>query len=108
GRDVAYSAPAAIDVEHGWAYALPVRRTHRYNLHIAQTVPQRCSDPLLAMAWPPQWSPSVQAMLSAVLRAGREPTAGLSHLSTPDSILMSYRKCTLITGDENERVHVCC
>ena len=29
-------------------------------------------------------------MLSAVLRARREPTAGLSHLSTPDSILMSY------------------
>src|SRR5215831_7277691 len=43
------------------------------------------------MAWPPLWSPSVQAMLSAVLRAGPEPTAGLSHLSTPDSILMSSR-----------------
>jgi len=43
------------------------------------------------MAWPPLWSPSVQAMLSEVLRAGPEPTAGLSHLSTPDSILMSYQ-----------------
>src|SRR5215831_4720639 len=41
-------------------------------------------------AWPPLWSTSVQAMLSEVLRAGREPTAGLSDLSTPDSILMSY------------------
>src|SRR5262249_20366723 len=30
-------------------------------------------------------------MLSEVLRAGPEPTAGLSHLSTPDSILMSCR-----------------
>jgi hypothetical protein len=29
-------------------------------------------------------------MLSEVLRAGHEPTAGLSHLRTPDSILMSY------------------
>jgi hypothetical protein len=107
GRDVAYSAPAAIDVEHGWAYALPVRRTHRYNLHIAQTVPQRCSDPLLAMAWPPQWSPSVQAMLSAVLRAGREPTAGLSHLSTPDSILMSYQKLGRVLSPQAE-VSTCC
>ena len=32
---------------------------------------------------------SVQAMLSEVLRAGPEPTAGLSHLRTPESILMS-------------------
>ena len=31
-------------------------------------------------------------MLSEVLRAGHEPTAGLFHLSTPDSILMSYQK----------------
>ena len=31
-------------------------------------------------------------MLSEVLRAGREPTAELSYLSTPDSILMCYRK----------------
>jgi len=31
-------------------------------------------------------------MLSEVLRAGHEPTAGLSHLSTPDSILMCYRR----------------
>ena len=31
-------------------------------------------------------------MLSAVLRAGHEPAAGLFHLSTPDSILMSYPK----------------
>ena len=31
-------------------------------------------------------------MLSEVLRAEHEPTAGLSHLSTPDSILMCYRK----------------
>jgi hypothetical protein len=30
-------------------------------------------------------------MLSEVLRAGRESTAGLSPLSTPDSILMCYR-----------------
>jgi hypothetical protein len=30
-------------------------------------------------------------MLSDVLRAGCEPTAGLSHLSTPDSILMCYQ-----------------
>jgi len=30
-------------------------------------------------------------MLSEGLRAGPEPFAGLSHLSTPDSILMSYR-----------------
>jgi hypothetical protein len=30
-------------------------------------------------------------MLSEVLRAGHEPTAGLSHLSTPDSILMCYQ-----------------
>src|SRR5262249_14244080 len=29
-------------------------------------------------------------MLSEVLRAGCEPTAGHSHLSTPDSILMCY------------------
>ena len=29
-------------------------------------------------------------MLFEMLRAGREPTAGLSHLSTPDSILMCY------------------
>jgi hypothetical protein len=33
-------------------------------------------------------------MLSEVLRAGHEPTAGLFHLSTPDSILMSYQKST--------------
>jgi hypothetical protein len=91
GQEAAHSTPAAIDVEHGWAYALPVRRAHRYN-HIAQTVPQRCSDSLLAMAWPPLWSTSGQVMLSEVLRAGREPTAGLSDLSTPDSILMSYQK----------------
>jgi hypothetical protein len=31
-------------------------------------------------------------VLSAVLRAGRASTAGLSPLSTPDSILMCYRK----------------
>ena len=31
-------------------------------------------------------------MLSAVLRAECEPTAGLADLSTPDSILMSYQK----------------
>jgi hypothetical protein len=31
-------------------------------------------------------------MLSEVLRAGRASTAGLSPLSTPDSILMRYRK----------------
>jgi hypothetical protein len=31
-------------------------------------------------------------MLSEVLRAGPEPTAGRSHLSTPDSILMCYQK----------------
>ena len=31
-------------------------------------------------------------VLSEVLRAGRESTAGLSPLSTPDSILMCYRK----------------
>ena len=31
-------------------------------------------------------------VLSEVLRAGRESTAELSHLSTPDSILMCYRK----------------
>jgi hypothetical protein len=43
---------------------------------------------------PPLWSSSVQAMLSEVLRARHEPTAGLSHLSTPDSILMSYQKST--------------
>jgi len=30
-------------------------------------------------------------MLSEVLRAGRESTAGLSPLSTPDSILMCYQ-----------------
>src|SRR6516164_9038042 len=34
---------------------------------------------------PPLWSSSVQAMLSEVLRAGHELTAGLSPLSTPDS-----------------------
>jgi hypothetical protein len=39
--------------------------------------------------WPPLWSSSVQAILSAVLRAGQEPTAALSHLSPPDSLLMS-------------------
>jgi hypothetical protein len=44
---------------------------------------------------PPLWSSSVQAMLSEVLRAGHEPTAGLSHLSTPDSILMSYQQFAL-------------
>jgi len=37
-------------------------------------------------------SGSIQIMLSEVLRAGHEPTAGLSHLSTPDSILMCYRR----------------
>ena len=31
-------------------------------------------------------------MLSALLRAGRSLTAGLSDLSTADSILMSYQK----------------
>ena len=31
-------------------------------------------------------------MLSEVLRTGRESTAGLSPLSTPDSILMCYPK----------------
>jgi len=31
-------------------------------------------------------------VLSEVLRAGRESTAGLSPLSTPDSILMCYQK----------------
>ena len=31
-------------------------------------------------------------VLSEVLRAGRESTAGLSPLSTPDSILICYRK----------------
>ena len=31
-------------------------------------------------------------MLSALLRAGRSLTAGLSYLSTADSILMSYPK----------------
>ena len=31
-------------------------------------------------------------MLSEVLRAGRESTAGLFPLSTPDSILIRYRK----------------
>ena len=31
-------------------------------------------------------------MLSALLRAGRSFTAGLSYLSTADSILMSYQK----------------
>ena len=31
-------------------------------------------------------------MLSAVLNMGPEATAGLFHLSTPDSILMSYQK----------------
>jgi hypothetical protein len=31
-------------------------------------------------------------VLSGVLRAGRASTAGLSPLSTPDSILMCYRK----------------
>jgi hypothetical protein len=31
-------------------------------------------------------------MLSEVLRAGRASTAGLSPLSTPDSILIRYRK----------------
>jgi hypothetical protein len=31
-------------------------------------------------------------MLSEVLRAGRASTAGLSPLSTPDSILMCYQK----------------
>jgi hypothetical protein len=30
-------------------------------------------------------------MLSEVLRAGHEPTARFFHLSTPDSILMSYQ-----------------
>jgi len=35
-------------------------------------------------------------MLSEVLRAGPEPTAGLSHLSTPDSILMSYQKLATV------------
>ena len=33
-------------------------------------------------------------MLSALLRAGRSLTAGLSCLSTADSILMSYQKST--------------
>ena len=90
GQDAAHGAPAAIDVEPGWAYALTVRRAHQYNPHSAQTVSQRCSDAVPAMACP-LWSPSVQAMLSAVLNAGHEPTAGLFHLSTPDSILMSYQ-----------------
>ena len=37
-------------------------------------------------------------MLSAVLRAGHEPTAGLFHLSTPDSILMSYVNFSVVAG----------
>src|SRR6266568_891362 len=32
-------------------------------------------------------------MLSEVLRAGREPTAGLSHLSTPDSAVEQNPPC---------------
>jgi hypothetical protein len=35
-------------------------------------------------------------MLSEVLRAGRASTAGLSPLSTPDSILMCYDKYSLM------------
>ena len=92
GQAAAHRTPAAIDVEQGLAYALPVRRAPRYNPHSAPIVPQRCSDLRLAMAWPPLQSTSVQAMLSEGLRAGREPTARLSDLSTPDSILMSYQK----------------
>src|SRR5215475_13852578 len=37
-------------------------------------------------------------MLSALRRAGRSLTAGLSHLSTPDSILMSYQKLSRHRG----------
>jgi hypothetical protein len=40
-------------------------------------------------------------VLSEVLRAGRVSTAGLSPLSTPDSILMCYQK--LRSGQEQER-----
>ena len=43
----------SIDVREGEAYALSMEEVGGYNPHIAQTVPQRCSDPLLAMAWPP-------------------------------------------------------
>jgi len=50
GQDAAHGAPGAIDVEPGWAYALPVRRAHQYNPHSAQTVPQRCSDAVPARA----------------------------------------------------------
>jgi hypothetical protein len=41
-------------------------------------------------------------MLSEVLRAGHEPTARLSHLSTPDSILMSYQKLVSREEDAHE------
>ena len=44
-------------------------------------------------------------VLSEVLRAGRESTAGLSPLSTPDSILMCYQK--LSRGRAEERPELC-
>jgi hypothetical protein len=44
-------------------------------------------------------------MLSTVLRAGHESTAGLSHLSTPDSILVGYQK--LRRGRDEERRRLC-
>ena len=39
-------------------------------------------------------------VLSGVLRAGRESTAGLSPLSTPDSILLCYQKSKYCGVDE--------
>jgi len=38
GQDAAHGAPAAIDVESGWACPLPVRKAHQYHLQSAQTV----------------------------------------------------------------------
>ena len=62
--------------------------------------PCHSAAPMLSLPWlAPLWSPSVQAMLSAVLNAGHEPTAGLFHLSTPDSILMSYQILQDLGGD---------
>ena len=48
--DVVRRPHISIDVREGEAYALSMEEVGGYNPHIAQTVPQRCSAPLPAMA----------------------------------------------------------
>jgi len=63
----------------------------------------------IARRSPPCQAASVRGqsnqVLSAVLRAGRESTAGRSPLSTPDSILMCYQKSS--RGRDEQRRGLC-